>query len=207
MTSLAYVNVLLNVLIDYYFKNARCIFLIQDKLHRFEYNNEIPIVNINADGNYLNHSLIFQNYGCQNIFIYHENSSVIFNMFEAAILYNITKERYMNRRYVIVSTLTDMNKILALPKLEFVMDLLLINLESQVQKTSGFRDIVEETYRLFTHSFGGEKFNESLYLDTWNSNFGFIENRNLFPDKIKNANGRIFRLMTIPYQPNNVLCM
>jgi hypothetical protein len=62
------------------------------------------------------------------------------------------------------------------------------------------------SFQLVTHKYTGTTdASETVLLDTWVSNTGFIQGANLFPDKLHNLMGKPFYITTVPYAPFVVL--
>lgn len=198
----AKLNILLNIIIEKYFLNSRCIFLITDLDNEISLTSNflIPIVLIKINEDF-NSNFLTQSFGCQDFIIKTNTPLSTFQMCEERIKYDTT-ERFNDRKYVLASgcNMTEnLRDISQLNELNFVSDLLLI-----MEAANGQNN---DSIYLRTHKYvGNDDQNKLIFLDKWFlENETFWKGRNLFPDKLNNQMGRELRMSAFTYQPYVIL--
>lgn len=206
-------SVLVNTVIQSYFQDSRCMFLFYDDFQNFEYQGNIPIVNIKINQTIIN-DLIFQSYGCQIFLINHSNASHIIVQLEHQM--KLHDDRFNFRKYLIIPTENYKNletDIFALSILQYIVDLLVIIPDDNSTVIEECEDYFElfctsqVNYKLLTHSYVGKQNNNSpKILDVWLSeNETFLHQEDLYPDKITDQEGRVLRCATFNYKPYSIL--
>lgn len=206
-------NILINLIINNYFNNSRCLFIITDENHEIDYKGNMPVVNIRIINNTINSSILFHYFGCQGILIQSENPMKIFADFETAIRLNI--ERFNTRRFLINHIIVDNDSkyedFFNLNELNYVSDILLIIPRSRLQpnQNNSLRNVddIFIAFDLLTHRYAGvENHNEPVLLDKWFlKNSSFLYNANLYPNKLSNQLGRPLRMATFTYEPYSII--
>lgn len=99
-----HLNVLVNIIINTYYNNSNCAFLITTANGGFNYQGLLPIINIKLEEN-ANELVDIQKmlqYGCQDVIIQTDNPEVTINNFEAEIKLQV--QRFNERRYFVLPT-------------------------------------------------------------------------------------------------------
>ncbi|GJQ86939.1 hypothetical protein Trydic_g11806 [Trypoxylus dichotomus] len=163
--------------------------------------SQLPYVNVKLSSDEIPYHLVFRWYGCQGILVIAQNSTGIFENLEMGM--KLGDERFNIRRYLFLPTedrLEDNLRIFNSKTAEFVADMLVVILNKTESSAS------EETYTfdLYTHKFVGSKenVNDAIWLDRWySSNKTFLLNSNLYPDKLKDWQGRPCGIICFTYKP------
>lgn len=207
MCLLIHLNILVKTILSTYYNDSICAFLISDINNGVDYQGLLPIVNIKKENVTIFEikSLLWN--GCQDVIINTANPVHAIEAFEAAIKLQV--QRFNKRRYLILPNqfsegLADLP---SLPALQFIPDVLVA--VPQIDYNVSYRLIghCETTFQLITHRFVGPTGNDDvLLLDVWHSrNFSFEIGFNLFPDKITDMQGRIFKMATFSYKPYSIV--
>lgn len=217
MDSAYYLTILTNTILTHYFTYP-CTLFLKDDSSRIQYlEKAISLVNIKIDENgKIPKKLFFLNSSCQNIVIHTSNPVSTFRDIEKLI--RMQNGRFNERKYLFVSS-NDMKEnvtdLFQMQELNYVIDILIIVPEYS-KKTIIFTsqlDLVQptdtsEVYELLTHKYVGTitKANEAIVLDKWYSqNCSFLHDTNLYPDKISDQKGRVFRIAAFNYPPYSVI--
>lgn len=207
MCLLIHLNILIKTIFSIYYKDSICAFVISDTKNGIDYQGWLPIVNIKKNNvSVLEIESLLWN-GCQDVVIHTENPSHAIEAFEAAIKLQV--QRFNDRRYLILPSASSegLADLPSLPALQFVPDVLVA--VPQIDYNASHRLIgdCETTFQLITHRFVGTTGNEDIVqLDVWHSrNFSFETGANLFPDKITDMQGRIFKMATFNYKPYSIV--
>lgn len=210
-------NVLTNMILTRYFTEINyCLFVITDDLNEINIvtNNDvnnIPIVNLKLLNEDYEYDVFSKNFGCNYFVIKTKETCKTFKMIEYMI--ERTYSRFNERKYLIlpgsihlIEQLNDqIDCILQSDEINYVDDVLLI-----VSETINYDDSIKlekfsnETiiFDLITHKYVGDIHNDRVLLDKWYAkNRTFLYNNNLYPDKLKNQEGRQLRLTTFTYPP------
>ncbi|GLV36133.1 hypothetical protein CBL_08626 [Carabus blaptoides fortunei] len=95
----------------------------------------------------------------------------------------------------------------SIPVLHFVPDVLVVAFEIDLNVTEqqclSIFYACSVTFRFITHRFVGISGNDDIIvLDYWfSNNMSFMMHNNLYPDKISNMEGRVFKMATFTYKP------
>lgn len=199
-------NLLINTIVQSYFKNSTCILHYYDYLSDPVHIESIPTIKRKIRGT--DNLLLDQTRRCKHFLLHCEDASLAFESTEYVI-----KKRdggmYNDRKYIII-----VNNAKALEiffqsfYLTFVRDVLVIygfhnnTTDPFIFQTNSSDTIIN--YHLYTHKYVGlEGINERVLLDIWYpENMSFKFGNNLFPDKISNQQGRELKTIcytTLPY--------
>ncbi|XP_066142608.1 glutamate receptor ionotropic, kainate 4-like [Euwallacea fornicatus] len=181
-------EILLNTIITTYFSTSRCVNVIDD--HSYSLN-----IKLNTQKTVLT---LFDNFDlisihqCQDFLVYTQNPVTIFKYLEEQI--RVHPQRFNQRRYVFASSDNyhqEFFEIFNSTEINFVSDLILV------------LDIDKDAIGIWTHRYVGlERSNEAYLLDKWfRANQSFMLKQNLFPDKLKNQEGRALRTAIFFYEP------
>lgn len=190
------ISTLLGLILNQYFNNFRCIFLLTDKNLPLDTSKIIiPLVNLKISNKSIPTDLFFRYFDCQGIVIQTKNCLEVFENVEKEIRKHM--ERYNNRRYLFLPSSCEEikeNDVFQSKELHFVADLLVMSYS---------KEKYEEQYEFLTHKYVGVKNNsEVIVLDKWfANNNSFLKGNNLYPDKISDMQGRTLRLATFTYLP------
>ncbi|KAK5648841.1 hypothetical protein RI129_003733 [Pyrocoelia pectoralis] len=187
-------HVLMNTIIREYFANSYCLIILTDNNESLSYHGDVPIVNIHPINATVNEFIAFHEYGCQDIIIDHNESLKVFESFEFKLKFH--RARFNFRRYLIAAE--DM-AIFDSPVLEYVVNLLVIVPDNTTDES--------ENYNLLTHQYvGREGNNNPQILDYWfGNNRSFLNGAHLYPEKLRNQQGRALRCATFNYKPYSII--
>ncbi|KRT81138.1 hypothetical protein AMK59_5439 [Oryctes borbonicus] len=193
-------SILANFIVANYFNESNCVLILTDKNNYFEYVGQLPYVNIKLSSDEIPHHLVFRSFGCQGILIVGENSTVIFENLEMGM--KLGDERFNFRRYLFLPTEDHPEnglKVFKSKAVEFVADILAIVFNKTQRSTSK-----GSVFDLYTHKFVGRNKNSEdvIFLDRWYStNKTFLQNSNLYPNKLKDWQGRSCGIICFTYKP------
>ncbi|XP_031345035.1 glutamate receptor isoform X2 [Photinus pyralis] len=192
MSAPTMLHVLMNTIINEYFGNSYCIIILADQTGALNYRGNIPIVNIHPINAEVNDSIAYHGHGCQDIVIDHDDPLKVFESFEFNL--RLHKARFNFRRYLIPAG--DMS-IFNSTNLEYVVNLLVIVPD----------DTESNCFKLVTHQYVGQSGNnDPRILDYWfGHNQSFLHGNDLFPDKLRNQQGRTLRCATFNYKPYSII--
>lgn len=209
----------MNILLNTYFNDTHCAFLITQNCV-LNYHGYVPIVNIEYSTanrqEYLEHVMSTLHYGCQNIIIQVDEPATVINDFEQQIKLQV--QRFNDRRYLVLpfDNSVEIDDLPSIPVLQFVPDVLvvvpeidLMNVTKQCSSISCAYCECNVTFRFITHRFVGTNRNDDvIVLDYWySSNMSFSMNNNLYPDKITDMQGKVFKMATFNYKPYSIVGM
>ncbi|XP_066262231.1 glutamate receptor ionotropic, kainate 4-like [Euwallacea similis] len=181
-------EILLNTIITTYFSSARCINVINNHSHSLNIKLNTPTTVSTFFTNF-DHVRIHQ---CQDFLVYSQRPVTIFKYLEEKI--KVHPQRFNQRRYIFASSDNhhlDFFKIFNSTEISFVSNLILVV------------DLDQTAIGIWTHRYVGfENSNEIYLLDKWfRANQSFMLEQNLFPDKLKNQEGRVLRTAIFSYMP------
>lgn len=204
-----YLNVLSNIILQNYYYNTSCLLIFTDDYANFNYKGPLPTVNLKFINNTLSEDTFPKYFGCVGILIKSKTPCTIFQNIENIIKH--TDERFNERKYLIMNdeseNSNDVTCIFKLEEIKYVANLLIITTnEQQIEEYENNFDVDKNVImNLITHKYVGENHNETILLDKWFScNESFLYNNNLFPNKLKNQQGRNLRLATFTYPPYTI---
>lgn len=151
---------------------------------------------------------LFRNYSCQMFIFNVQRPGFVFSIVEQGI--KNQNETFTERRYIFVDNGSDgvdsfATELFKTSEINFITNLLIVSLEKLEIITSGLSRMRcgDELYGLWTQIYTGTNNTlELVLLDKWSSlNENFINNTNLFPNKMVASFGRIYRIGFFPYNP------
>lgn len=189
--------ILTNLIIETYFNESRCIYILTDAKNQFEYSGNVPNILLRIEDEEVNTDLIFNHFGCQGFVVNVNKPKSVFQNIEDSI--RLTMERFNFRKYLFIpeeGATEDVTEVFHSEAIQFVADVIVI-----AQNKS---DLI---YDILTHKYSGvEDHNNIIVLDKWYSvNRSFEFGRNLYPNKLLNQFGRTLRLGTIDYVPYSII--
>lgn len=212
-----YTNILGNTILNNYFNSTFCLLIFINNYTSFDYNGSLPkvnlrLINASTENNYLNRF-----YGCNGFLINSNEPCSLFEKIEYLIKHS--DERFNDRKYLVIPYDEDNYKIddfmclFEIKEMEYVDDILIIlpnitrySNNENISKINYFlKDDNEISFNLISNKYVGIYGNETILLDKWFSkNQSFLFNNNLYPDKIKNQEGRILKVATFTYLPYTI---
>ncbi|XP_050515858.1 glutamate receptor ionotropic, delta-2-like [Diabrotica virgifera virgifera] len=201
-----YLDILLNIIVKTYFLDSRCLLVFTDEDNYFDYNGDIPVINIKVSKDSINPHLFLHYFGCKAVLIKTNNPVTVFEQFENEIRTSI--ERFNERKFLIAPGLhinENITNIFLSHSIRYVVDFVAITLADYSWNNNSFISKHIERYNLWTHKYVGFDYSQKELLDTWYSvNRSFVHNSNLYEYKLKNQMGRTLRMATFQYEPYSI---
>lgn len=202
---------LVSYIIRHYFNDTGCILIFRDEICQLNFQIDIPLINVNLRNGKVDAKINFNQFGCQGIIICTEKAQETFTSFEYNIKFKL--DRLNKRRYFIIAHNNDnsiVKDIFSLQEIKFVSDIVVMT-KGEVLRNSCLRSRLFCTsltsIDFFTHAYVGRTdSNRTIHLDRWYvNNSTFKNSSNLYPDKLKNQEGRLLRCSTFTYLPYTVV--
>lgn len=194
-----FMDILANLIIQKYFDNSACLLIFTDEGNTFQYSGNIPVVIVKGGSDCNRSDFYIHHFGCQGIIMKTNNPVSYFKDFENDIKYS--RERFNKRRYLLLegsSMMENLTDILLTDEIIYVADIDVIE---------GKSDETEECIiSIWTHSFVGDDSRKPVLLDLWYSkNRTFMNRNDLYPNKLKDQQGRALRMATFTYEPYSII--
>lgn len=206
------IDTLLKIIVTQYFLSSKCIFFIQDG-HGVRMNlplgfSTVSISVVLSDNVSTISEKLFRNHGCQMFIFNVQRPGFVLSIVEQGI--KNQNETFTERRYIFVDNGGDgvdgfATELFKTSEINFITNLLIISLEKLEIITSRISRMCcgDELYGLWTQRYTGTNNTlELVLLDKWSSlNENFLNNTNLFPNKMVASFGRIYRIGFFQYIP------
>lgn len=194
-----FLDILANLIIQAHFQNTGCLIIFTDEENSFHYSGNIPVLVFKIGYDYDRSNCYIHHFGCQGIIMKTNNPISHFKDFENDIKYST--ERYNKRRYLLLegsSMKENLADILLTDEIIYVADIDVIE--------GNFNKIEEWIFSIWTHSYVGDDSRQKVLLDLWYSkNKTFRNTNDLFPNKLKDQQGRPLRMATFTYEPYSIV--
>lgn len=205
-----YLNLLFNFILNEYFREDRCVFLLTEyKFGMISIETNVPVVILQTKSAISNYELLFSHdYGCRGIILHVKEPHLIFAELEQQI--RLHSVRFNERRYLILPLQKGAVNTMKIfeEQLDYVADLLVVILEESSRGLpSNILDLeIEETYSFYTHQyFGYENCSRPVLVEKWNTrNSSLMNLKNLYPNKLNAQMGRKLRVATFTYLPYSI---
>lgn len=193
-------SILTNIIVDTYFNQYKCLTYITEDLTKSEQSLRFDklILNIDATNESLKDEIMVESYElhCANYVIRVKNKEKItrslIRAYKNAINFRYNRQKYLYLPYDEEDNNTD---ILKMAEMFYAPNLIMIT--SSKYKSNFNFSILGHNY------FNGHKYDnlgiKYEIVDTWMFGKGFHRNADLYPDKIKNLNGKKITLALIHY--------
>ncbi|KAF7286800.1 hypothetical protein GWI33_004205 [Rhynchophorus ferrugineus] len=200
----------LSTIIKQYFLTTQCLFFLSDIDNVIDVQTAVPTVQVRFHHRRFKDTtkVMFNNFGCQDFIIKSSHPLLVFRYIENEI--KLHSERFNKRKYVFLQG--DINKqnimdIFEMKEIEYVADLVVI---SRYMDAPVYPNILDKSYIIYdiwTHKYTGDSTNrEVLHLNKWFSwNRTFLCQKDIFPDKLRDQEGRIIHVAVFPYEPYVVI--
>lgn len=207
-----YLEMLLNVIVNQFFEDSRCLLIFQESEEKFVLNNSfLPLVHINPAYPYEIKQIFHHSYGCQGIIIHSPNPIRVFNDIESQIKYSM--ESFSNRRYLIIESSQTTQKFqdfLSITESQYVRDILFLSTTDKncefVNTTLSYSYDSCSLYKLSSNKFvGPNPSNDEIVLKQWDSKqYDVYLDKEFYPNKVENLYGRQVKVATFTYKPYSI---
>ena len=196
-----HLNVLVNLIIGEYFNDSNCLYVFTND--QISLHGNLPRVLIKIENTKVDPNIYSNHYGCQGFIMFHRKSATLLENIENS--FKAVDDRFNRRKYLIIipkNAKESYLDVFANMAVNYIADIVVVS-EGNYLNEMGIVPHIFVEYHIFTHKYiNVDNNNDAVLVDRWfSNNKSFLHNAILYPDKLKNQQGRTFKIATFTYKP------